>query len=189
MPEIMIDADGWFKSALPDDKNDKGTTVVLGRFKWDKIPNIPASKAADKPIYTRVLAIEHKVVGSKDISVNKVNKENADKWINRFPEAWEAFTSLDRSMKIEGTPLDLKADDGTYVIDGMSPEKVRMFLTEGIRSMEDFSETADFICERLGFGTKHMRGEIQKYLKSQQMKAAAKPRKDGVAELARVGAV
>lgn len=185
MPEIIIDTDGWFKSALPDDRNDKGTTVVLGRFRWDKIPNIPASQAADRPIYTRVLAIEHRVIGSKDVSVNKVTSQNADKWINRFPEAWEAFTSLDKQMKIEGTPLDLKAEDGTYAIDGMSPEKARQLLMEGLRSMEEFSEAQDFVCERLGFGTKHLRGEVQKYLKGQQ-KAAGKPKKDGAAEFSRV---
>lgn len=186
MPEIIVNTDGWFKSASPSDKNEKGVTVVLGRFRWDKIPNVPASKAADKPVYTRVLAVEHRVVGSNDISVNKVTAENSDKWINRFPEAWEAFTSLDKSIKIEGTPLDLKAEDGTYVIDGMSPEKKAHLLMEGFRSMEEFAEAPDFVCERLGFGTKHLRSEVQKHLKSQQRKDKAPPRKDGAAEFARV---
>lgn len=191
MPEIIIDADGWFKSALPDDKNDKGTTVVLGRFLWDKIPNIPASKEADHPVYKRVLAVQHKVTGSKDVSVNKVTKENADRWINRFPEAWEAFTSLDKQIKVDGTPLDLKNPDGTMAIDGMSPEKAKHLLMEGIRSMEDFAVTADFICERLGFGTKHMRAEVQKHLKraEQKEKGGGAKRLDGAAELAKVAAV
>lgn len=190
MPTLQIDnSDSWFRSVLPSDRNENGVAVVLGRFVWTKVPDVVKSQELDREVYRRALAIEHRVSGHIDVSVNKVNAENANKWINRFPEAWEAFKSVDKTQQVEGTPLTTKNPDGTRLIDGLSPEKAQLLLMEGIRTLEEFAEASDAVCVRMGLGSRTMRDKAREYLAEPAKRGPGRPRKDAAAELAEVGAV
>jgi hypothetical protein len=186
MPQIETAQDGeWFPSADPSDRLDNGAVAVMGRFIWAKILDIPKSKAEDKEIYKKVPAVEHKARGSADVSVNKINADNSQYWVNRFPDAWLAFQGKD--VALDGTPLNTKDEMGDYVLDDMNADRVKILRLQGVRTIEELAELVDAECERMGFGYKTLRKQAQEYLKPEK-RGPGRPKKDINKELDAINA-
>lgn len=126
---------------------------VLGRFGYEKILDVKASREADEERYREIVCLYTCVPASKDIPPpQKVLPQNQREFIERFPEAWEAFRTGER-IAIDGTPLD----EPFHEIPAMAERDAQRLEIEGVQSWEQFARLSDQQCMHLGFGMRRRR--------------------------------
>ncbi len=153
-------ASGWFTSKHKADrfKDDEGREIVniLGRFTYHDHIDVVASQKADKEVNKRIIICLTKIRGSNppDISSHKVNKDNAEHWITRFPEAWKKF--MGEKIDITGIPLT--------EIKGLDAEKIMFLSFDGIRTCEDLATLSDAQCSARGYGYRDFRDKAKELI-------------------------
>lgn len=159
--------------ALNDDKStwypsaESGGQVV-GRFVYVKKLNIPESLEADEHRYREIIALEHRAVGSLDVSVTPLKPHNEKELRVRFAQAWAAFQG--EEVEIDGTPLS--------ELPFLSEDQILTLKIAGVHSVEQLAGLDDARCQNLGFGWRTNRGKTQEWLTERTM---AEARADRVA--------
>lgn len=129
--------------------------LVVGRFRYNEsLPDVAASKAADKEIKRKLIVLESKAVASSDVSVQIVKPHNEREFRTRFPDAWRAFQG--EEVKISGTPLK---EMGIF-----SDDQILFLQLNGILSIEQLAALDDAKCGHLGFGWRNNREKAKAHL-------------------------
>lgn len=149
----MASRDQWFPAAKEPN--------VVGRFEYKEDLDVVASKEADEKRYRKIIVCWTKVVGDPDENCLPVRDFNRAELISRFPDAWKAFQGED--IPVKGVPLT--------ELPGMTESRIVDFRINAIYTVEQVAALSDASCERIGFGTRKLRGDAQALL--DQRKALA----------------
>jgi hypothetical protein len=131
----------------------RGEKGVVGRFEYYDQLDVARSKAADDYRYKKIVVLRTKVAGDQDENFLPVKPHNQDSYINRFPDAWQAFQG--EETPVDGTPL-------TEL--GLTESKISAFRINAIYTVEQVADLSDAMCEKVGFGTRKLRADAQTLL-------------------------
>ena len=134
---------------------------VIGRVVMIKRINVPESKKQRKEVYMDFPAIEHKIAGlTGDVSYALIKEEtdpdNADHWIRRFSQAWDAFKGTQSNIS-QGMPLE----QFTELPEGI----VKALIARDMTTVEQLANASDATCEALGSGMRKYRTAARAFLR------------------------
>lgn len=127
---------------------------VVGRFIDVEVVDVKASELAQKNVYKKVPALQSKIAGSHDISVQAVKPFNKKDLMARFPGAWEHY----EENRIEDEPEPIvpviAAKKGTplHAADFLPRDKQRWLEELGFSSVEQLRDMSDSTVQQLGRG-------------------------------------
>jgi hypothetical protein len=132
---------------------------VMGRFVDVETVDPKASEKAGRSVYKLIPALQSKVVGSHDVSVQVVKPFNASELKSRFPGAWEAYEAMKNAAAqasavaaapepeviartVKGTPLS-KAD---FLPRG----SMEWLERQGVQTIEQIAGLSDQAVQNMG---------------------------------------
>jgi hypothetical protein len=148
----------WFRAA--------DSQQVVGRFVDVEVVDVKASEAAQKNMYKTVPALQAKIAGSHDISVQAVKPFNRKELIERFPGAWEHY----EAHRVSDAPKEevpvIKAIKGTplHTADFIPRERVPMLKELGFSTIEQIRDMSDTVAQGLGRGAITWRKKAKEFL-------------------------
>lgn len=150
-------ADQWF-AAFEDGKK---STLVVGRFVDGETVDTKASELAKENRYKSVPMLESKIVGSHDVSTQRVKDFNKDELIARFPGAWEHYLT-----QKETAPEPVVSSSGTPIesLDFIPRQNVAWLRELGFTSAEQIRDMSDTVVQGLGRGALQWRKKATEYL-------------------------
>jgi hypothetical protein len=144
------------------------SNVVVGRFVDVETVDVKASEEAQKNVYKKVPALQAKVAGSQDVSVQAVKPFNAKELKERFPGAWEHYEEI-KAMEPAPVVVEViaQAPKGTPLHEApFIPRERLAFLHElGFSTIEQVAEMSDTVVQNLGRGAMTWRKKAQEHLK------------------------
>lgn len=153
----------WFAAI----EGGKVSTTVVGRFVDVDAVDIKASELAKKSIYRQVPALESKIVGSHDISIQRVKDFNREELIARFPGAWEHYLEQKKEDEERAQTQDgAKPGHGTPLEDlDFIPRQNLAWLRElGFTTAEQIRDMSDTVVQGLGRNALTWRRKAAQYL-------------------------
>lgn len=154
----MARPDQWFKAF----EDGKLSTLVVGRFVDGEAIDLKASEEKGKNVWKPVPMLESKIVGSHDISSQRVKDFNRDELINRFPGAWDHYMAGKEAVpeqpavSASGTPIE----DLDFI-----PRQNMAWLRElGFTSAEQIRDMSDTVVQGLGRNALTWRKKAKEYL-------------------------
>ena len=145
----------------------KESSAVVGRFVDIEKVDVKASEEAQRAIMKVVPALEAKVAGGHDISVQIVKPFNKNDLTARFPGAWEHYEKLKAMTSsepivpiiaaIKGMPLDQA--------DFIPRERIRWLAAQGFTTVEQLRDMSDATVQTLGRGALSWRKKATEHLK------------------------
>lgn len=151
--------DVWFPAV--ESKN------VVGRFVDVESVDAAKSREEHREVMIRRPALEAKVVGSHDISVQLVKPFNERELRGRFPGAWEHYEAKRSQPQqdidvpvvlqtIKGTPLDKS--------DFLPRDRILWLMMQGIQTIEQLRDLSDQQVMNMGQGVGKWRRQAKAFL-------------------------
>lgn len=139
-----MSSDLWFPSSE--------SQQVVGRFVDVESDNPAESRKQGKLVRMLRPALETKVVGSHDISVQVVKPFNELSLRTRFPGAWEHYEAKKKGSK----PVDIQPIDGIPIEDAtfIGKEKMAWLKMQGLMTIEQLATLSDAQMQNLGHGAR-----------------------------------
>lgn len=150
--------DKWFQAVE--------SHAVVGRFVDVEQVDVKASEAAQKNMYRMIPALQSKIAGSHDISVQAVKPFNKKDLIARFPGAWEHYEEFRAEPEVENAVPVVKATKGTplHLADFLPREKQPLLHELGFSTIEQIAGMSDTIAQGLGRGAITWRKKAGEFL-------------------------
>jgi hypothetical protein len=167
MPSIETNMTDWFPSALREDADEKGNVLIVGKFADHRQLDVSKSREMDEKVYRVITKCWIKAIGQEDVSCVTMKPANHAELIQRFPDAWDAYS--DGSLEVEGTPLT--------ELEGIDETKALHLRLAGYRVLEEFATAPDAVCTNLGFGTRKLRDRAIEFLAGPEAGEAIKKAK------------
>ncbi len=151
----MIMSGGWFPA--------KDSTQVVGRFVDGEATDIKKSAEIGTTVYKSVPILESKIVGSHDISSQRVKEGNRDELIGRFPGAWESYEK--RKDIVDDQPT-MKSARGTPIeeLDFIPRQNLAWLRELGFSTAEQIRDMSDTVVQGLGRNALTWRKKAKEFL-------------------------
>lgn len=139
---------------------------VVGRFVDVESDNPAESRKHGKLVKMWRTALETKVVGSHDVSVQVVKPFNEIALRSRFPGAWEYYQSqkagkdMPEIQPIDGIPIE----EATFI----GKEKMAWLKMQGIVTVEQLATLSDAQIQNLGHGARTWKKKAGQHLASRE---------------------
>jgi len=152
---MMMAAGRWFPA--------KDSTHVVGRFVDGEATDIKKSEERGTTVYKAVPILESKIVGSHDISAQRVKDGNRDELVARFPGAWESY--LEESAAPQAKPETISAI-GTPIseLDFIPRQNLTWLRELGFSTAEQIRDMSDTVAQGLGRGAITWRKKAKEFL-------------------------
>lgn len=154
--------DQWFPAA--ESRN------VIGRFV--DAPVVQAAKSRDKgeEVVEMWPALQSKVIGSHDVSMQIVKPFNAKELRGRFPGAWDHYEkqkAAPRPAVVDEAPQLPMEIDGTalHKADFLPKDRIPWLHAQGIQTLEQLAGLSDTIVQNLGRDATKWRKQADAFLK------------------------
>jgi hypothetical protein len=153
----MARPDQWF----PAFENGKKSTLVVGRFVDGETVDVKASEVLKHNVYKSVPMLESKIVGSHDVSTQRVKEMNQDELTSRFPGAWEHYLEQKGSK-----PEPVISSSGVPIeeLDFIPRQNCAWLRELGFTSAEQIRDMSDSVVQGLGRGAQTWRKKATEYL-------------------------
>lgn len=153
-----MSTDLWFPSSE--------SQQVVGRFIDVESDDIAASKKAGKLVKMWRPALETKVVGSHDVSVQVVKPFNEIQLRARFPGAWEHY----EAKKKGNPPPKIDPVDGVPIEEAnfIGKEKLAWLKMQGFVTVEQLATMSDAQIQNLGHGARTWKKKAGQFLASRE---------------------
>ena len=153
--------DQWFAAF----ENGKKSTLVVGRFVDGEVVDPIASSESDKNVWKPVPILESKIVGSHDVSTQRVKEGrtgNKEELSNRFPGAWDYYMA----QKGEPTETSVVSSTGTPIeeLDFIPRQNLAWLRELGFSSAEQIRDMSDTVVQGLGTSAKTWRKKSAEFL-------------------------
>ena len=129
---------------------------VMGRFvEIEKVDPV-ASQAAGRPVPKRVPALQSKVVGSHDVSVQIVKEFNAAELKARFPGAWDDYVrqkeAAEGKAEVIEPPVVARtiAGHGLEEVDFLPRDRIPWLTLQGVQTVEQLANLSDIAAQTMG---------------------------------------
>lgn len=156
----------WFPAA--ESKN------VVGRFV--DVESVDAAKTREAeakgepvPVMIRRPALQSKIVGSHDVSVQLVKPFNASALRSRFVGAWEHYEAAKSrpAPVVEDVPLIEQTIPGTplHKADFLPKDRVAWLALQGVQTIEQLRDLSDGVVQNMGRDVAQWRKKADAFLK------------------------
>lgn len=155
--------DQWF-AAFEDGKK---STLVVGRFIDGEVVDPLASEKAGKNVWKPVPILESKIVGSHDVSTQRVKDGkdgNKNELTNRFPGAWEHYVSQKDIVDASSAPGVSSSGTPIEELDFIPRQNVAWLRELGFSSAEQIRDMSDTVVQGLGRGALQWRKKAKEFL-------------------------
>ena len=159
--------DQWF-AAFEDGKK---STLVVGRFIDGEVVDPIESGKKGKNVWKTVPLLESKIVGSHDVSTQRVKEDNLkdgikgnkEELMNRFPGAWDHYVAQKDVVDEPSAPL---ANSGTPIeeLDFIPRQNIAWLRELGFSSAEQIRDMSDTVVQGLGRGALNWRKKAKEFL-------------------------
>lgn len=142
------------------------STLVVGRFIDVEVVDVKASELAQKNIYKTVPALESKVTGSHDTSVQAVKPFNKKELTERFPGAWDYYEEHRIVEEVPAAVPVIAAKRGTPLAQAefLPRDKLPWLEDMGFSTLEQIRDMSDSTVQNLGRGAMTWRKKAQEQL-------------------------
>lgn len=147
---------------------------VVGRFVDMPSVDVAKSREAGEEVLIHRPALQAKVVGSHDVSVQLVKPFNAKELQKRFPGSWEHYEKhvKGKPEPADDVPVIMPEVDGTplsKIVSGpnafLPKDRVPWLNVQGIHTVEQLAGLSDSICQNLGRDVTRWRKQSEQFLK------------------------
>lgn len=155
--------DQWF-AAFEDGRK---STLVVGRFIDGEVVDPIASEKAGKNVWKLVPLLESKIVGSHDVSTQRVKDGkdgNKAELTNRFPGAWEHYMGQKESAAAEPDPQVSVSGTPIETLDFIPRQNVAWLRELGFSSAEQIRDMSDTVVQGLGRNALTWRKKAKEFL-------------------------
>lgn len=130
---------------------------VMGRFVDIEKVDPVASREAGRPVPKRVPALQSKVVGSHDISVQILKPFNEAELKSRFPGAWDFYE--EQKAAAEQRPEMAAAPEvvsrtieghGLDKVDFLPRDRIPWLMMQGVQTVEQLASLPDIAAQNMG---------------------------------------
>lgn len=153
--------DQWF-AAFEDGKK---STQVVGRIVDGEVVDPIASDKIGKNVWKTVPMLESKIVGSHDISTQRIKDGrdgNKEELCSRFPGAWEHYAA--RKEMAPEAPVALSSGTPIEELDFIPRQNAAWLRELGFSSAEQVAAMSDTVVQGLGRNALTWRKKAKEFL-------------------------
>ena len=145
---------------------DRHGSGVSGRFIEIEVVDPLKSAEQQRSVTKWVAALESRIPGHTDISVQRVKPHNEKDLIANFPGAWDWYQAHreeredEKVVRIESFPKGTPLDRADFI----PREKVRLLADQGFCTVEDLAKMSDAVKQIIGRGASKMQKDAAAFL-------------------------
>lgn len=153
----------WFKAF----EGGKLSTQVVGRFIDGEVVDPIASAKVDKNVWKTVPMLESKIVGSHEVSTQRVkngSSGNLEELSARFPGAWDHYQAFKNAPAAEGEPVVSASGTPIEELDFIPRQNMAWLRELGFSSAEQIRDMSDTVVQGLGRNALTWRKKAKEFL-------------------------